>query len=346
MIDQKKIVLGISCGDISGVGVEAILKAFSNNDLFEFCTPVLYVPQQVLNYYKKKHPELQDFNYYVVKKSKSLSESKLNVIKILHDHIDIRPGFPSALGAQIAVQSLDLAIKDLKSDSIQVLLTLPVNKHNISTIKKSFIGHTEYMSDSFNDLDTLMILCHEKLRIATLTNHVPISKVSKLITKASLKNKLDLLIETLRVDFLISKPKIAVLGLNPHAGDDGLVGSEEIDVIAPVINDFFNQGHLVYGPYSADAFFGKGSFASFDAVLGMYHDQALIPFKFMSFNQGVNYTAGLPVIRVSPDHGVAYDIAGQNTVNIDSILSAIFLGIKLYSNRQLRAGLEEKSVEE
>tara|TARA_B100001250_G_scaffold256892_1_gene221169 strand:+ start:1599 stop:2633 length:1035 start_codon:yes stop_codon:yes gene_type:complete len=342
MIDQKKIVLGISCGDINGIGLEAVLKTFLNNDLFEFCTPILYVPQQAINYYKKKHLEFQDLNYYVVKNSKSLSESKLNVINILSDQIDIKPGGGSELGAQIAVQSLDLAIKDLKRNNTQVLLTLPVNKHNISTIKKSFIGHTEYMSGSFNNSDTLMILCHEKLRIATLTNHVPISKVSKLITKASLKKKLEILIETLRIDFLISAPKIAVLGLNPHAGDDGLVGSEEIDVISPVINDFFNQGNLVYGPYSADAFFGKGSFASFDAVLGMYHDQALIPFKSMSFNRGVNYTAGLPVIRVSPDHGVAYDIVGQNTVKINSVLSAIFLGIKLYSNRQLHADIEKK----
>jgi len=214
-----------------------------------------------------------------------------------------------------------------------MLLTLPLNKDNINKVKHDFIGHTEYFSKSFDNADNLMLLCNENLRIATVTNHVSISRVASKFNRTLVEKKIQILLETLLKDFLISRPRIAVLGLNPHAGDNGLIGEEEKNIITPVVHNFFMKGHLVYGPYSADGFFGAGQYRNFDAILGMYHDQSLIPFKLMSFGKGVNYTAGMSVIRVSPDHGVGYDISGQNIASSSSVLSAIALGVKIYHNR-------------
>ena len=223
----------------------------------------------------------------------------------------------------------------MKNNLLDAVLTLPINKEGVAQIKKGFVGHTEYFSESFAKKETLMLLCNENLKIGTITNHAPISRVSSLINSELLKTKIKICIETLKIDFLIEKPKIAILGLNPHAGDNGLIGDEELEVISPVVRYFFENDNLVYGPYSADGFFGSGNYNSFDAILGMYHDQALIPFKQMSFGSGVNYTAGLPVVRVSPDHGVGYDIVSRGTPSIKSLISAIFLARKIYGNRKV-----------
>jgi len=343
MVNAKKVVLGVSCGDINGIGIEIIIKTFLDNDLFSVCTPILYAPESTIHDYKKCYNEFEDFNCHIIKHAQKAYPSKFNVINFFNESVHVSFGSPTRQGAQIALKSLDLAIEDLKRNTINVLLTLPVNKQNIATVQKDFIGHTEHLSKACDNKDNLMLLCHDKLKIATLTNHLPISKVANSITKKSIKQKLNILIETLSVDFAIDTPKIAVLSLNPHAGDNGLIGDEDLNILRPVIADFFDHGHLVYGPYSADSFFGTGNYKNFDAILGMYHDQALVPFKLMSFGRGVNYTAGLPVIRVSPDHGVGYDIAGQNIAQTSSVLSSIFLGIQLYTNRKRDSSATRKN---
>jgi len=334
MAEKKKIILGISCGDINGIGLETLLKSFSNNNFFDFCIPVLYAPQSAINYYKKLY-SLDGLNYYVINNPKQASLKQMNVIKYFDQSIEMNLGESDKVAAKIAIQSLDLVMQDVKNNLVNVLLTLPVNKQSISVVKKDFVGHTEYLSEKFGNTESLMLLCSNNLRIATATNHVPISGVSKLITKSLLEQKIKILIKTLKIDFLISNPKIAVLSLNPHGGDNGLIGKEDCEIIRPTIDFFFNKGDLIYGPYSADGFFGSGNYKNFDAVLGMYHDQSLIPFKTISFGDGVNYTAGLPIIRVSPAHGVGYDIAGKGVANTSSLSSAIFLSLQLYSNRKL-----------
>ena len=334
MIGEKKIILGVSCGDINGIGLEILIKAFLDNNLFDFCTPILYAPQTALNYYKTLYG-FNNFNYHVIKNPKNASPKQVNLINFFNDSVDVKPGESSELAGKIGLESINLTVQALKQKEINVLLTLPVNKQSISLTQKDFVGHTEYLSKQFDNLSNLMLLCNDNLKISTLTNHIPISQVSSSITKLLVEKKLQILIKTLQIDFLTSKPKIAVLSLNPHGGDNGLIGKEDLEIINPVIEDFFKAGHLVYGPYSADGFFGSGNYKNFDAILGTYHDQALIPFKSMSFGSGVNYTAGLSVIRVSPDHGVGYDIAGKGVASTGSLLSSIFLATKLYSNRSL-----------
>ena len=333
MVDKNKVIIGISCGDINGVGIEIIIKLFSNKDVFDSCIAILYAPQQVIDDYKSMYPAFNHFNYHLIDTVDQAISSELNILDFWTKSVDLTPGKPTRQGAEIAIQSLELATRHLKTQTINILLTLPLNKQNISTINKSFVGHTEYLSNNTNSHNSLMLLCDKKLRIATLTNHLPISKVAISITKKMVKQKIDILIESLKIDFAISEPKIAVLGLNPHAGDSGLIGDEEKRIIAPVVCEFIEIGHLIYGPFSADGFFGSGQHKKFDAILGMYHDQVLTPFKLMSFGRGVNYTAGLPVIRVSPDHGVGYGIAGKNIAHENSVKSAILLGIELYETR-------------
>ena len=261
--------------------------------------------------------------------------ARIGIIKSSEDDIVANPGKSDKLAGKVAMDSLNHVIEDLKNNLIDVVVTLPVNKQNISLSHRDFIGHTEYLAKVFNNTPNLMLLCNDNLKIATATNHIPISKVSTAINRSVLEEKIKILIKTLKVDFLISKPKVAVLSLNPHGGDNGLIGDEDLKIISPIIDTFFNGGHLVYGPYSADCFFGAGNYKNFDAILGMYHDQALIPFKSMSFGNGVNYTAGLPIIRVSPDHGVGYDIAGSDIANTNSLLSSIFLSLEIYKNRKV-----------
>ena len=249
MSKKHKIILGISCGDINGIGLETFLKAFLDKRLFDFCIPVLYAPQEVVDYYKKFY-DLQDLKYCIITNSNQASSGQVNLIQLFNESLSIKMGKVTKTAAKIAVQSLDVAMRDLKDNSINALVTLPVNKQGISLIKKDFIGHTEYFSKNCNNTESLMLLCSNDLKIATVTNHVPIAKVSKLITPSLLKNKIQILIKTLKMDFLISNPKIAVLSLNPHGGDNGLIGSEDDDIIRPVIKFFFNKGELIYGPYA------------------------------------------------------------------------------------------------
>ena len=335
MVDKKKVILAISCGDINGVGIEIIIKLFLNKDMFDFCVPILYAPKTVVDDYMIMYQEFSCFVYHLINSPEHAKKDTFNVIDFIGKSINITPGVPTKDGAEIAIQSLDLAFQHLKKHAVNVLLTLPVNKQNISKTLKCFVGHTEYLSKNTNSHNSLMILCSQNLRIATLTNHLPIHKLADNIKKNTLTQKLNILIESLKIDFDISNPKIAVLGFNPHAGDSSLIGDEESSIISPVVYEFIEAGHFISGPYSADGFFGSGLYKKFDAILGMYHDQALIPFKLLSFGSGVNYTAGLPVIRVSPDHGVAYDIAGKNIAKENSVKSAVLLGVELYKKRKI-----------
>jgi len=334
MTYKSKVIVGISCGDINGVGLEIVIKLFLDNNSFNGCILVLYAPQDVLEKYLILYPEYNGFSYNLIDTIEQADPDNLNIINLSNKIIDLKPGVSTRCGAEIAINSLDLAIEHLNTNIIDVLVTLPLNKKNISTVRNSFVGHTEYLSNKTNSCKSLMLLCNEKLRIATLTNHLPISAIAHSITKKKLQQKINTLIETLKIDFSIANPKVAVLGLNPHSGDSGLIGDEEKRIIIPVISRFVEKGSVIHGPYPADGFFGSNHYKDFDAILGMYHDQALIPFKLMSFGRGVNYTAGLPVVRVSPDHGVGYDIAGKNMANISSVNAAILLGIQLFKNRK------------
>ena len=345
MIATKQPVIGVSCGDVNGISLEILMKIFLEKALFKECILVLYVPVKILVEYKKKI-KFKNFTFQVIQSLEKASPNKLNIVDFHVPDIHLNLGKSTNAAAQVAVNSLDLAIKDLKNNFIDILLTLPLNKQNISLIKQDFIGHTEYLSERFNNKTNLMLLCGNNLKIATVTNHISVSKVSDTITKPLLESKIDIFIKTLKRDFLILKPKIGLLSLNPHCGDNGLIGEEDDKIIAPVVSSLFSKGYLVYGPYAADGFFGSRNYMNFDGVLGMYHDQALIPFKTLSFGNGVNYTSGLPIIRVSPDHGVGYDIAGKGIANHKSLLSSVLLGLKIYSNRKvfLRSGVKTQSI--
>jgi len=331
---DKKVVVGFTCGDINGIGLEILIKTFLDKSVLNKCVFIVYVPVKIIKDYKKKI-KCKDFNYNIIDGPQQALSDSINIVDFKANDVQLNLGRSTGLAAHVAIHSLDLAAKDLKTKSIDVLVTLPVNKKNISSVRKDFIGHTEYFSSQFNNQDNLMLLCSEKLKIATATNHIPVSKISKEITKSLIKKKINILTQTLKQDFLISNPKIAVLSLNPHAGDDGLIGFEDNEIIQPVVNGLFKKGHLIHGPFSADGFFGSSSYINFDGVLAMYHDQALIPFKTISFGEGVNYTSGLPVIRVSPDHGVGYDIAGKGVAKNHSLVFSIFLAIQIHSNREL-----------
>ncbi len=332
MRDKNKVIVGISCGDINGIGLEVLINSFATEKLFDRCVPVLYVPVKTMNAYLRVL-KIKDFEFHVIKKPKDALMNKMNIIDFPAKDIPLSLGKSTKFAAQIAVDSLSLAVSDLKKNLTDVILTLPVNKHNISLVKKDFVGHTEFLSKQFDNQENLMILCGHDLKIATVTNHVAISNISGLISKSIIDDKISVLYQTLKMDFLISKPKIAVLSLNPHSGDNGLIGYEDDRIIKPVIMSWFNNGHEVHGPYSADAFFGSKSYKNFDAVLGMYHDQSLIPFKTICFGEGVNYTAGLSAIRVSPDHGVAYDIAGKRLADNKSLVYSLLFSLELFNNR-------------
>ncbi|MBJ04471.1 MAG: 4-hydroxythreonine-4-phosphate dehydrogenase PdxA [Flavobacteriales bacterium] len=329
---KKKIFLGITCGDINGIGLETVIKVFQNSKLFNFCIPILYVPLQVFNFYVQQFQDV-NFSFKLINNSLEAAPNQLNIISFLNTSLTLNPGLSTKIASQIAVRSINLVINDFKKQHIDFIVTLPVNKKNISITLNNFVGHTEYFAESFNNTPNIMLLCNDQFKIATLTNHVPISAVSSMVTKNLLKEKIQILKKVCQRDFLIKIPKIAVLSLNPHSGDEGLIGKEDNEIISPVIDEFNISRKFVFGPFSADAFFGTKNYTKYDIVLAMYHDQALIPFKTLSFGTGVNYTAGLPVVRVSPDHGVAYDIAAKGLADESSLLSTINFGIRVFQNR-------------
>lgn len=332
---EDKIILGISQGDINGVGLEVALKTLAEPGIVDICTPVLFSSQKTVGFYRKMLG-IEDFNFHPVRDIKQIHPKKVNVFNCYEEEVQMEVGKITPQGGQYAAISLDKACEALLNKQIQVLVTAPINKHNIQSKSFNFPGHTEYLATKFGyEKGAMMLMCSENLRVGLVTGHSPVNKIAPSITEERVYNKIVQLNKTLIQDFVIQKPKIAVLGLNPHAGDSGTLGTEEKDVIIPAIEKAKKENNiLVYGPYSADGFFGSGMYLKFDAVLAMYHDQGLIPFKTLSFNEGVNFTAGLPIVRTSPDHGTAFDIAGKNIAATESFKRAVFLAIDIYRNRK------------
>lgn len=323
MNQSAKPVIGITCGDLNGIGIELIIKTFSDNRILEQCTPIVFASNKVINFYRKSVPEI-NFNYAHVKELNQPNPKQLNVFNCWENEVVITPGQMNETGGKYAVKSLLAAVNSLKKKEIQGLVTAPIHKKNVQSPEFNFTGHTPFLKNAFDIPDVVMLLYAGDFRVALVTEHIPIREVAGQITKEAILSKLNILNESLQMDFGIEKPRIAVLGLNPHAGDEGLIGNEEETTIKQAIKDARQNNLMVIGPYSADAFFGRHHQKKFDAVLAMYHDQGLIPFKSIASGDGVNFTAGLPCIRTSPDHGTAFDIAGKNQANESSFRAAVF----------------------
>lgn len=328
----EKPIIGITIGDINGIGPEIIIKTFSDTRMLDLCTPVIFSSTKVINHYRKM-VEDAPFNFVGTKDLNDLNHKQVNVFNCWEEDVPIQPGVLNEIGGKYAVRSLMVAAQCLKDGQLHGLVTAPIHKGNTQLPDFPFTGHTPFLKDKFGAKDVVMLLFSNDLRVALATEHVPLSNVGTIITKELLQSKLQILRDCLIKDFGIDKPKIAVLGLNPHAGDEGQIGTEEQTVIKPLIEEWSAKGHLVFGPYSADAFFARSSYQHFDAVLAMYHDQGLVPFKTIAVGQGVNYTAGLPVVRTSPDHGTAFDIAGKDLADPSSLREAVFAAIDILAQR-------------
>ena len=327
---RKKPRIGITIGDFNGVGPEIILKVLFDLRLMNLCTPVVYGSGKILTRYRRLL-NYEDFKYHQYNPNSYINEKKPNVVNCWQENFEVQPGQVTEQAGKCAFLALEKATEDLRAGFIDGVVTCPINKANIQNDQFKFPGHTEYFTHQFKAKDSLMLLCAEELRVAVVTGHVPLSKVS--INKELLRQKINILHDTLQQDFSIVKPKIAVLGLNPHAGEDGLLGNEDKEIISPVLRELRKRSRLIQGPFPADGFFGTYSFRKFDAVLAMYHDQGLIPFKTIAFDKGVNFTAGLPIVRTSPDHGTAYNIAGKGLASEVSLREAIYAAIDIVKAR-------------
>ncbi len=330
---KNKPVIGFSSGDINGIGPELILKALSDNRILDFCTPVVFSSNKVINFYRKSIPGI-NFAFSNVKEFTRLNNKQVNIYNCWEEEIAVNPGILNETGGKYAGISLLSATQALKEGNIDALVTAPIHKKNVQSADFSYTGHTPFLQDFFGINDVLMLMTSADFRVGLVTEHVPVKDVASYITKERIVSKLNILHSSLKRDFDIERPKIAVLALNPHAGDEGLIGSEEEEIIKPAIKEAKQHNMLVTGPFSADAFFARGYQNRFDAVLAMYHDQGLIPFKSLSMADGINFTAGLPAVRTSPDHGTAFDIAGKNLADISSFNAAIFASIDIL-NKQL-----------
>jgi 4-hydroxythreonine-4-phosphate dehydrogenase len=332
-MEERKIRVAITQGDINGVGYEVIFKAFEDPTMLELCTPIIYGSPKVASYHRKALN--LEVNYSVINNAQEARDGRLNLLACSDDEVPVEFGQPSAEAGQAAFNALDRAMTDFRRGLYDVLVTAPINKATIQNPDFHFPGHTEYIQTSLGDgKKALMILMNETLRVALVTTHLPIKDVAKAISKEAIVERAKIFHEALRRDFRISCPRIAVLSLNPHAGDDGLLGSEEKESIIPAIEELAAHGIQAFGPYAADGFFGAGTYDHFDGVLAMYHDQGLAPFKTIALESGVNYTAGLPIVRTSPDHGTAYDIAGQGRADANSLRQAVYTAIDVFRNRQ------------
>lgn len=347
MSDSKqnaKPIIGISIGDYNGVGPEVILKAVEANQLASICQVVIYGSIRVLNKYKNAL-QMKEWQLQGIQKIDQATPKHVCVVNCWNDQkTEIEPGKITQEAGKAAFAALARATEDLKAGALDALVTAPINKDNIQNDGFKFPGHTEYLADAFSVQDALMFMVADTVRVGVLTGHIPLSQVGENIKTENLSHKIRQILNSLRGDFGIRKPRVAVLGLNPHAGENGLLGNEEKEVIEPVIKTFRQQGELIYGAFPADGFFASGSYKKYDAVLAMYHDQGLVPFKTLAFNEGVNFTAGLPVVRTSPDHGTAYSIAGKNQASHDSMLQAIYLACDVWKYRNEAAALRKSSL--
>lgn len=337
-MENKTIIAGISHGDINGIGYEIIIKTLINPAINEICVPVVYGSPKVAAYHRKAL-NIPNFSFNNIKSPDEANIRKANMINCLNDDVRVELGKPTQQGGEAALLSIERAVEDLKLGKLDVLITAPIDKKNIQSNKFTFKGHTDYLKTKTGVDEVLMFMISENMKIGVVTDHVPLNKVPGMITTDLLIKKINLMNFSLIRDFAIYKPKIALLGLNPHAGENLLLGSEEKDVIAPAIQHARNEGILAFGPFPADGFFGAGMFSKFDGVLAMYHDQGLAPFKALSFDTGVNFTAGLPFVRTSPAHGTAFQIAGKNEASENSFRHAIYLACDIFRNRQAYAEL-------
>lgn len=333
MSREDKLRVGITMGDVAGIGPEIIIKTFMDDRIFKHCTPVLFGNPKVIGYYRRVL-NIDDIKYSTIKDFNHLAHNSLNISLVWEDEIDIQPGQPNETTGKFALQSLEAAVKAMKDGHIDVIVTAPINKKVMQQEHFNYPGHTQYLQEAFERKESLMFMVSEKLKVALVTDHVPLHEVKGQINKEVILKKLQLMDESLRVDFGVERPRIAVLGLNPHVGDNGLLGKEEEEIILPAITEAKKNNILVTGPYASDGFFGACRHLAFDGVLAMYHDQGLIPFKFIAGEDGVNYTAGLPAVRTSPDHGTAEDIAGKGKASPSSFINAIFTAIDIYNTQK------------
>ena len=338
---SRPINVGITQGDINGISYELIIKTFLDSRMLEICTPVVYGSSKVLSYHRKITPHGTEFNYNVIRQVEQAHARKTNILNITDQEIKVDLGEATSVAGQSAIEALEWACRDLMDNKLAALVTAPVNKKSMQSGSSFFSGHTEYLAKKTDTSDFLMLMISNQLRIGTVTTHCALSQVSKSLTKELVLNKIKVLNKSLIQDFACTKPRIAVLALNPHGGENGLFGNEDDSIILPAINEAFDKKIYAFGPFPADGFFGSGKQYQFDAVLAMYHDQAMLPFKLLSYGEGVNYTAGLPVIRTSPAHGTAYDIVGKGLASTESFRNAIYLACDIYANRH-RAQLDEE----
>lgn len=329
-MERKNLKVGISIGDLNGVGGEIILKAFENELIFDMCTPVIFANKKVMGFLNR-HFKL-GLHFHGIGKASEAIERRINVVNVWKDKVDIKFGEEDKALGKLTLASLQAAVEALKNEEIDTLVTAPINKNVIQSEKFHFPGHTDYLAKEFKG-ESLMFMIGEDLKVGLMTDHVPVKDVVSKITPQLIEKKIDLMVRSLVEDFRIRKPKIAVLGINPHSGDRGVIGKEDDEILRPTIKAINDRGTLVFGPYAADSFFGNKTYKQFDAVLAAYHDQGLTPFKTLSFGKGVNYTAGLSAVRTSPDHGTAYDIAGKGIADPGSFREAIYLSLDIYRNR-------------
>ncbi len=326
--------IGITHGDLNSIGYEVIIKALKDQRILELLTPVVYGHSKVASYHRKS-VNINEFNFNNVKSASNALEQKVNLINCYEGDVKIELGMMTSIAGSLAFKALECAVEDLKRNNIDAVVTAPINKENIQSEDFHFPGHTEYFASKFGVEDYLMLMVSKNLRIGVLTGHVALKEIHDVLNADLLEKKIKILNDSLVKDFNIQKPKIAVLGLNPHAGEHGLLGEEEENIIIPVVKKLFDNGVFVYGPYPADGLFGSDTYKQFDGILAMYHDQGMIPFKTLAFDEGVNFTAGLPIIRTSPAHGTAYDLAGKNQASCGSMRSAIYLALDILKNRHL-----------
>ena len=336
MEKEEKIKIGISIGDLNGIGGELVIKTFEDNRMLDFCTPIIYASVKTVAFFKRHFQSPLDFNK--IQKASQAVDSKVNVVSVWHEDVKINFGEEDPKIGEYAIKSLQAAVEDLKNNQIDVLVTAPINKHNIQSDAFKFPGHTDYLAQELEG-DSLMFMVSDDLKVGLLTDHVPVSEVSNQITTELIEKKISIIYKSLVQDFSIRMPRIAVLGINPHTGDNGVIGSEDDTVLRPALETIKKTGKLVYGPYSADSFFGSKNYKNFDAIVATYHDQGLIPFKTLAFGNGVNFTAGLNKVRTSPDHGTAYEIAGKGEADITSFKEAIFSGMSIFRNRKMNQSL-------
>lgn len=337
----RKLIVGITQGDGNGIGYEVIIKALADERILDMFTPVVYGSSKIFGFYRKQLHNIDNLPTNVISSAKDLHPKRINIVNCLPDNVFVEPGQPTSESAKSAMTALEAAVADIKAGLIDVLVTAPFNKRAMVNEGFGYTGHTEYLENQFDVDEVEMIMVCDSLKVGVVTGHIPLRDVPASITGEKILRKLRIMKNSLRRDFGISEPKIAVLGLNPHCGDGGLLGDEETEIILPAVKAAVKEGILAFGPYSPDGFFGLGNYARFDAVLAMYHDQGLEPFKALAFERGVNFTAGLPIVRTSPDHGTAYDMAGRDQADPRSMMASIFTAIDIFNSRRAFDELHE-----